>query len=123
MTSTTNDLTARLQSGLFDDADAKAAANLIERVIGDLPQDAIDGGWTARGISEYAKQLEAKIETLQRELERVKLNASRFEWAISDLKNADALMIFVFQHGALNRAELLVDIDAAMASTAEGAAQ
>jgi len=43
------------------------AADLIERVIGDLPQDAIDGGWTALGMSKYAKGLEAQVETLKRE--------------------------------------------------------
>jgi hypothetical protein len=33
----------------------------FERILDGLPQDAIDGGWTARGISAYAKQLEADL--------------------------------------------------------------
>lgn len=30
------------------------------RILDGLPQDAIDGGWTAKGISDYAKRLEAE---------------------------------------------------------------
>jgi hypothetical protein len=56
------------------------AADLIERVIGDLPQDAIDGGWTALGMSRYAKGLETQIETLQREREAI-LQQARI-WAL-----------------------------------------
>jgi hypothetical protein len=49
-------------------ADALEAANAriaeFERILDGLPQDAIDGGWTARGISAYAKQLEARVAEL-----------------------------------------------------------
>lgn len=40
-----------------------AAQELLEsrRILEGLDQPAIDGGWTARGISEYAKGLEAKL--------------------------------------------------------------
>ncbi|WP_279205145.1 hypothetical protein [Obesumbacterium proteus] len=40
-----------------------AAQELLEsrRILEGLDQPAIDGGWTARGISEYAKELEAKL--------------------------------------------------------------
>ncbi|EEE2001869.1 hypothetical protein CI266_002167 [Salmonella enterica subsp. enterica serovar Kotte] len=32
------------------------------RILKGLPQAAIDGGWTARGISGHVKQLEAQLE-------------------------------------------------------------
>lgn len=35
----------------------------LERITEGVDQLAIDGGWTARGISEYAKSLEAKLST------------------------------------------------------------
>lgn len=35
------------------------------RVLNGLPQDAIDGGWTAKGISAYAKALEAERDALR----------------------------------------------------------
>ncbi|MDQ7981925.1 hypothetical protein QYH69_32395 [Paraburkholderia sp. SARCC-3016] len=63
------DLIARLRTdaAIYDNGDdidssqpMRDAADLIERVIGDLPQDAIDGGWTALSISKYAKGLEAR---------------------------------------------------------------
>lgn len=49
--------------GICDEAaDALEAANArlaeFERILDGLPQDAIDGGWTAKGISAYAKKLE-----------------------------------------------------------------
>ncbi|WP_143062180.1 hypothetical protein [Paraburkholderia diazotrophica] len=37
----------------------------FERILDGLPQDAIDGGWTARGISAYAKKLETRIAELE----------------------------------------------------------
>jgi hypothetical protein len=49
-------------------ADALEAANAriaeFERILDGLPQDAIDGGWTARGSSAYAKQLESRVAEL-----------------------------------------------------------
>jgi hypothetical protein len=59
----------------------REAADLIARVIGDLPQDAIDGGWTALGMSRYAKGLETQIETLQRERDEAVAHADRWKWA------------------------------------------
>lgn len=35
--------------------------NTLERVVAGLPQEAIDGGWTAKGISDHAKSLETRI--------------------------------------------------------------
>ncbi|WP_052238767.1 hypothetical protein [Pectobacterium brasiliense] len=35
--------------------------NTLERVVAGLPQEAIDGGWTAAGISAHAKSLEEKL--------------------------------------------------------------
>ncbi|MDR6389157.1 hypothetical protein J2803_001759 [Paraburkholderia phenoliruptrix] len=37
----------------------------FERILDGLSQDAIDGGWTARGISAYAKTLEDQIAALE----------------------------------------------------------
>jgi hypothetical protein len=40
------------------------AANVLKTcrtILGDLPQDAIDGGWTAAGICAYAKSLEDRL--------------------------------------------------------------
>jgi hypothetical protein len=42
------------------EADLSAIKKACE-ILDGLPQDAIDGGWTARGISAYAKQLEADL--------------------------------------------------------------
>jgi hypothetical protein len=82
---TTTDLIEQLrQCGEKRSADGRGsricdeAADLIERVIGDVPQDAIDGGWTALGMSKYAKGLEAQIETLQRNLSE--MTADRDSW-------------------------------------------
>ncbi|MDY7607937.1 hypothetical protein ACGEDE_19805 [Serratia marcescens] len=36
-----------------------------ERILDGLPADAIAGGWTARGIIEYAKSLEQRITELE----------------------------------------------------------
>lgn len=36
---------------------------MLERITEGVDQLAIDGGWTARGMSEYAKSLEAKLST------------------------------------------------------------
>jgi endo-alpha-1,4-polygalactosaminidase (GH114 family) len=50
-------------------ADMLEAANAriaqFERILDGLPQDAIDGGWTARGASAYAKQLESRVADLE----------------------------------------------------------
>ena len=43
---------------------ANARIAEFERILDGLPQDAIDGGWTARGISAYAKQLENRVAEL-----------------------------------------------------------
>lgn len=43
---------------------ANARISEFERILDGLPQDAIDGGWTARGISAYAKQLETRVAEL-----------------------------------------------------------
>ncbi|RBP64885.1 MULTISPECIES: hypothetical protein [Brenneria] len=46
-----------------DDALQRVAQ--LEQVLDGLPQDAIAGGWTAKGISEYAKNLEEKLANQQ----------------------------------------------------------
>ncbi|MFM0226167.1 hypothetical protein [Paraburkholderia dipogonis] len=87
-------------------ADALEVANRriaeFERILDGLPQDAIDGGWTARGISAYAKQLEARVAELnaiihtpesgeflkgvsieaeyQRQLHGIDATEARFDW-------------------------------------------
>ncbi len=74
----------------------------LERILDGLPQDAIDGGWTARGISAYAKQLESRVAELnaiihtpesdeflkgvaieaeyQRQLHGIDATEARFDW-------------------------------------------
>jgi hypothetical protein len=37
----------------------------LERVLDGLPQDAIDGGWTARGMSAYSTKLEKQVAELE----------------------------------------------------------
>lgn len=87
-------------------ADALEAANSriaeFERILDGLPQDAIDGGWTARGISAYAKHLESRVAELnaiihtpesdeflkgvaieaeyQRQLHGIDATDARFDW-------------------------------------------
>lgn len=60
-------------------ADALEAANVriaeFERILEGLPQDAIDGGWTARGISGYAKQIESRIAELQAQIASADMRA------------------------------------------------
>ena len=38
------------------------------RILDGIPQDAIDGGWTAKGLSQYAKGLEGEVERLKAEM-------------------------------------------------------
>jgi hypothetical protein len=52
----------------------------FERILDGLPQDAIDGGWTAKGISAYAKGLEDRI---------AQLEAARIAYASEFPLNAD----------------------------------
>lgn len=87
-------------------ADALEAAQIriaeFERILDGLSQDKIDGGWTARGISAYAKQLETRLAELnaiihtpesddflkgisieaeyQRQLHGVDTTEARFDW-------------------------------------------
>lgn len=57
----------------------KRAAEL-ERIIEGVDQLAIDGGWTARGLSEYAKSLETRNAELEHRLQQpVKLPAAEGE--------------------------------------------
>lgn len=49
----------------------------FERILDGLPQDAIDGGWTARGISAYAKHLEGRVAELHDAMAR---DAERYRW-------------------------------------------
>jgi hypothetical protein len=44
-----------------------SAINKACEILAGLPQDAIDGGWTARGISAYAKRLEGRLTALESE--------------------------------------------------------
>ncbi len=51
---------------------------VLERITEGVDQLAIDGGWTARGMSQYAKSLEAKLAT------PVRLTEERTLWAGED---------------------------------------
>lgn len=50
-----------------DAKDAEIAE--YRRILGGLPQDAIDGGWTAKGISAYVKSLESERDRLREALQ------------------------------------------------------
>lgn len=41
-------------------------------ILDGLPKDAIDGGWTAKGISDYAAKMERRAEMAEAELARLK---------------------------------------------------
>ncbi|HFZ2533753.1 TPA: hypothetical protein ACIJ22_004220 [Pseudomonas aeruginosa] len=51
----------------------------FERICEELPQDAIDGGWTVQGIRGYAKRLEDQLKAAQAEVEalRAELQSQR----------------------------------------------
>lgn len=58
----TNILGGRLLGFAFRDfRDDQERLEELENVLDGLPQEAIDGGWTAKGISRYVKSLEATI--------------------------------------------------------------
>lgn len=81
---------------------ARRIATCVNALDG-LPQDALDGGWTAAGISQYAKRLELIV----------KLTASAIEKAgFTEIDNpADAIEILVQQRDDL-LAELIEARDA-----------
>ncbi|ELY2640214.1 hypothetical protein SM100_002575 [Cronobacter sakazakii] len=43
----------------------------MREILDGVPQEAIDGGWTARGLSDYAKQLETELAALRERAEPV----------------------------------------------------
>ncbi|WP_105604143.1 hypothetical protein [Cronobacter sakazakii] len=43
----------------------------LREILDGVPQEAIDGGWTARGLSDYAKQLETELAALRERAEPV----------------------------------------------------
>lgn len=49
-------------------------------VLAGLPQDAIDGGWTALGMSNYAKRLETRRNELLLEIDALRKDAERYRW-------------------------------------------
>ncbi|NLU17989.1 MAG: hypothetical protein GXW94_19885 [Serratia liquefaciens] len=54
----------------------------LERITEGVDQLAIDGGWTARGMSEYAKSLEAKLATPVRLPDtRQSVSGDRYQWS------------------------------------------
>ncbi|MDT3641403.1 hypothetical protein ROM51_22890, partial [Cronobacter sakazakii] len=50
----------------------------LREILDGVPQEAIDGGWTARGLSDYAKQLETELAALRERAEPVAGNAAEF---------------------------------------------
>ena len=69
-----NNTTCRMTTNIhFGEADRplrekwnrRARCQRCETVLAGLPQDAIDGGWTAAGICAYAKRLEEQIAALR----------------------------------------------------------
>ncbi|ELY3575054.1 hypothetical protein SMX32_002363 [Cronobacter sakazakii] len=43
----------------------------LRKILDGVPQEAIDGGWTARGLSDYAKQLETELAAMRERAEPV----------------------------------------------------
>nr|WP_263009402.1 hypothetical protein [Cronobacter sakazakii] len=41
----------------------------LRKILDGVPQEAIDGGWTARGLSDYAKQLETELAAMRERAE------------------------------------------------------
>lgn len=50
----------------------------LRKILDGVPQEAIDGGWTARGLSDYAKQLETELAAMRERAEPVAGNAAEF---------------------------------------------
>lgn len=44
----------------------------LRAVLDGIPQEALDGGWTAKGLSAYARGLECEIERLRAEVEALR---------------------------------------------------
>lgn len=60
-----------------------------------------------------------EIEALRGERDALKADAERFQWAISDIANADYLTVLVGQHHGMSREGLLRDIDGAVEASKE----
>lgn len=60
---------------------------LIEqaRLLDGLTQDAINGGWTAKGLSDYAKKLEAQVNALENDEVRQRLANAEHQLYMKDL--------------------------------------
>ncbi len=58
----------------------------LERIIEGVDQLAIDGGWTARGLSEYAKSLETRNAELEQRLQPLNFETSAEEFLAHCLK-------------------------------------
>ncbi|WP_263064757.1 hypothetical protein [Dickeya dadantii] len=57
----------------------------LERVVDGLPQDAIDGGWTAVGIIAYAKSLQSELAALRQAQQGLSTAANSTAVADNDL--------------------------------------
>lgn len=53
----------------------------LRRILSGLPQDAIDGGWTAAGISAYAARLESELQERRKVDLRKEVRADHAAWA------------------------------------------
>ena len=53
----------------------------LKQILVGVPQDALDGGWTAKGLIDYAKSLEEKNAVLVAELEKANA-AEPFAWML-----------------------------------------
>lgn len=54
----------------------------LERICEGLPQDAIDGGWTAQGIRAHSKQLEEQLKVAQAEVEALRAENAKLSEAL-----------------------------------------
>ncbi|ULR31670.1 hypothetical protein MJO48_02855 [Dickeya fangzhongdai] len=72
----------------------------LERVVDGLPQDAIDGGWTAVGIIAYAKSLQSELAALRQAQQGPSTAANSTAMADNDL--TAALCDLAYANGAGN---------------------
>ncbi|WOY03090.1 hypothetical protein [Dickeya fangzhongdai] len=72
----------------------------LERVVEGLPQDAIDGGWTAVGIIAYAKSLQSELAALRQAQQGPSTAANSTAMADNDL--TAALCDLAYANGAGN---------------------
>lgn len=60
----------------------------LELVLQGLPQEALDGGWTAKGIREYASKIERQVKELDASETKLIQERDEAEMALADMYEA-----------------------------------